>query len=102
VDKEAFLAVSLPTEPLEISYCTVQVRGMSREEALTQLAPCPESDSEAMVIHLCMTDPKLTFEEAKGWAAKAPSNDVKAVFQKAIELSGGAPGQNLERPFRQG
>jgi hypothetical protein len=101
MDKEALFS-PLPTAEVHISVGTVTVRGMSRAEALGQLANCEEGDDEAVVIHLCMMDPKLSFEEAKKWATEGPSRDIEEVVGKALLLTGGAPGQNLERPFREG
>lgn len=101
MDKAALLA-PLPEADVEISVGTVKVRGMSRSQAVGQLAPCDAGDEEGMIVHLCMIDPQLDFEEAKQWAKGGRSKDVQAVIEKALELSGGAPGQNLERPFREG
>jgi hypothetical protein len=66
----------------------VAIRALTRDEALQLNELDTIADRDNMIIHLGMTDPKLSLEDVKAWAAEGSAGDLAEVSNAIGLLSG--------------
>jgi len=72
---------------------TVEVKGMSRQDAAT-IAETPEGEQrDAVMMSLGLVSPQLSPEDCLEMFADGMNGDVLLITGKILELSGMAPGQ---------
>lgn len=67
---------------------TVAVRALTRDEVLTSQEQGSLADRDNFLVATGMTDPKLSIEDVKAWAATGAAGDLVAVSEAIAELSG--------------
>lgn len=92
--REQILARKLGRETVELmDGSTVQVRGMSRNDA-AELAKTPEgAERDAVMMSMGLVEPELTPEDCRALFVDGMNGDVLIITGKILELSGMAPGQ---------
>jgi hypothetical protein len=66
----------------------VAIRALTRDEALKVNELDTTADRENMIIHLGMTDPKLSLEDVAAWAVEGSAGDLAAISNAVGRLSG--------------
>jgi hypothetical protein len=94
MDKSKLLACRMPQGQVQIEGLDepVTVRGLSRQEFLNLYSDKQEGLSgpkftEALV-SLGMVDPEMTVDEVAEWSAATTFNEIEAVAEKILALSG--------------
>lgn len=90
IDKEALLSRrELTTEDVELPAGTVQVRGLTRAEALRVTGrKLEESEAERVLLAMALVDPVLTEDEVRTWQRNAPAGELQPVVVAIQRLSG--------------
>ncbi len=105
VDKATLLGSVLPQRSVEVpGVGTLTVRALSRAEVVSFQALSSADELENATLAAGMVEPSLSLEEAARWRSIAGNEDVKAVSDAILELSGLGEGAQAakERRFRTG
>lgn len=82
--------IPLPRDTVEVAGEKVEVRGLSRAEAL-KISTVYEGDLDAAETYLLSVGAEVPFEEAKEWRYAAPAAEVGRLVDRIVELSGLSP-----------
>lgn len=92
IGKDALLAkAGIETEDVEIpGKGTVQVRGLTRSEALglQKLGELDALEMERKLVALAMVEPALTEDEVLTWQENSPAGELEPIAEAIQRLSG--------------
>lgn len=89
MSKDAFLVRRLPTHKIELEAGTVEVRALSRAEAMKLPQYQGQADeAEVFILSAAVVDPQFSEDEVRQWRDGSPADEIGLVVDTILELSG--------------
>ncbi len=78
----------LPHGSVEVPEGTIEIRGLSRAEAMQMQACANVDEMEVVILVAGMVDPSLSEEEVRQWRSSRPNDEICEVSDAILGLSG--------------